>query len=164
MPAVLILPTGVNLSHPDLAGKLVPGRDLVDGDDAPDDPNGHGTRVAGIAAAATANGIGVAGAAPQARIMPVRVLAADGSGDEGTIAQGIRWAAAHGAGVINLSLGEEGFASRLRRNGALNGAIRQVTAQYVLAVAVIAAGAAGGSWTRRRCARRRVLQHTRSWP
>jgi len=139
---IAVVDTGVNLTHPDLAGKLVPGRDLVDGDDAPDDPNGHGTHVAGIAAAATANGIGVAGAAPQARIMPVRVLAADGSGDEDTIAQGIQWAAAHGADVINLSLGEEGFASRLRRNGVLNGAIRQVTAQYGTVV-VAAAGNEG---------------------
>jgi len=139
---IAIVDTGVDPDHPDLTAKLVPGRDLVDGDAVARDPNGHGTHVAGIAAAATANAVGIAGAAPAARIMPVRVLRADGSGDERTIAAGIGWAAAHGADVINLSLGEEGFASRLRRNGPLNGAIRRAVAQDG-AVVVAAAGNEG---------------------
>jgi subtilisin family serine protease len=139
---IAIVDTGVNLSHPDLSAKLVAGRDLVDGDGQPNDPNGHGTHVAGIAAASTANAIGIAGSAPGASIMPVRVLRADGSGDERTIADGIHWAAANGADVINLSLGEQGFAARLSKNGPLNRAIRQVSARHG-AVVIAAAGNEG---------------------
>ena len=64
----------------------------------------HGTHVSGIAAAATNNGIGIAGVAPDAQVMPVKVLE-DGSGDYEDIANGVRWAADHGADVINMSLG-----------------------------------------------------------
>ena len=107
---VAVLDTGVDLAHPDLQGKLVQGADLVAGKrdcpPGPQDENGHGTHVAGIAAAATDNGIGVAGMAPGARIMPVRVLDAEGSGSIDDIAEGIRYAADHGADAINLSLGE----------------------------------------------------------
>jgi subtilisin family serine protease len=138
---IAVVDSGVDLDHPDLRDHLVPGIDLVDGDDEPDDENGHGTHVAGIAAAATDNSIGIAGAAPCARIMPVRVLGSDGSGDEETIAEGIRWAAAHGADVINLSLGESGFVARLRKGGALNAAIRDADDQG--AVVVAAAGNEG---------------------
>jgi len=67
---IAIVDTGVDLEHPDLRPRLVDGIDLVDGDRRPDDANGHGTHVAGIAAAATGNGIGIAGTAPSARIMP----------------------------------------------------------------------------------------------
>ncbi|MDT4940166.1 MAG: serine protease, partial [Pseudonocardiales bacterium] len=101
--------TGVDLNHPDLQGQLVGGVDLVSGatcTPGAQDLNGHGTHVAGIAAAATNNGIGVAGTAPAAKIMPVRVLDASGSGSTDDIANGIRWAADHGASVINLSIGE----------------------------------------------------------
>jgi subtilisin family serine protease len=71
------------------------------------DLNGHGTHVAGIAAASTNNGIGGAGTAPSASILPVRVLDSTGSGTGEDISNGIRWAADHGAQVINLSLGND---------------------------------------------------------
>jgi len=106
---IAIVDSGVDLFHPDLKGKIVRGTDLVKGGGScagPQDENGHGTHVAGIAAAKTNNGIGVAGTAPGAKIMPVRVLAADGTGDVSTAVAGIRWAANHGAKVINLSLGD----------------------------------------------------------
>jgi subtilisin family serine protease len=107
---IAVLDSGVDLNHPDLRRKLVRGVDLVDGDrtcpKGPQDEHGHGTHVAGIAAAVTNNGIGVAGAAPDANIMPVRVLNAAGEGSSANIAAGIRWAADHRAHVINLSLGE----------------------------------------------------------
>ncbi|MBX3247425.1 MAG: peptidase S8 [Myxococcales bacterium] len=91
---------------PDLAeDRFVPGWDFVDGDDTPDDEHGHGTHVAGTIAQSTNNGVGVAGVAPSARIMPIRVLDARGAGSWGNVAAGIRWAADHGADVINLSLG-----------------------------------------------------------
>lgn len=91
---------------PDLAEpRFVPGWDFVDGDDTPDDEHGHGTHVAGTIAQSTNNGVGVAGVAPLARIMPIRVLDARGGGSWGSVAAGIRWAADHGADVINMSLG-----------------------------------------------------------
>src|SRR5207249_216773 len=105
---IAIVDTGVDLNHPDLGSKIVAGADLVSGETCTpgdQDLNGHGTHVAGIAAALTNNGIGVAGTAPDAKIMPVRVLDSTGSGSTDDVAAGIRWAADHGAQVINLSLG-----------------------------------------------------------
>jgi hypothetical protein len=99
---IAVVDTGVS-AHPDLAGALLPGVDLVDGG-APDDPNGHGTALAGAAAARADDGLGTAGAAPDATIMPVRVLGADGSGDDATIAEGVTWAAGNGADVVLLTV------------------------------------------------------------
>jgi serine protease len=113
---IAVVDTGVDLGHEDLQGKLVPGATFIacnpscgNGDWKGPDGVGqandsHGTHVAGIAAAATNNGKGIAGVAPDASIMPVKVLE-DGSGDYADIANGIRWAADHGADVINMSLG-----------------------------------------------------------
>jgi subtilisin family serine protease len=102
---IAILDTGVDLDHPDLTSRIVPGRDFVNGDAVAQDDEGHGTMVAGIAAAATGNGIGIAGAAWNASITPVKVLDATGAGNDFTIAEAIRWAADNAAQVINLSLG-----------------------------------------------------------
>ena len=91
---------------PDLKNtRFVAGRDFVENDDTPDDAHGHGTHVAGTVAQSTNNNLGVAGVAPGAAIMPIRVLDARGGGSWGNVAAGIRWAADHGADVINLSLG-----------------------------------------------------------
>ncbi len=92
---IAVVDTGVDPEHPDLQGQLIAGRDVVDGDDEPGDENGRGTHLAGIAAAATNNGVGIAGSAPDARILPVRV---DGT----SVARGITWAARHDADVIVL--------------------------------------------------------------
>ncbi|HEX6292062.1 MAG TPA: S8 family peptidase [Herpetosiphonaceae bacterium] len=118
---IAVVDTGVDFNHPDLASKLIyyPDADFVEPNgtctgrrdqrtcvqDGAQDQNGHGTHVAGIAAAITNNGTGVAGVAPGARILPVRVLDAEGSGTSDQIAAGIRYAADKGAHVINLSLG-----------------------------------------------------------
>jgi serine protease len=104
---IAVVDTGVDLSHPDLQGRIVAGTDLAASSacPGPQDENGHGTHVAGIAAADTNNGIGVAGTAPDASIMPVRVLDASGTADDPTVIAGIKYAADHGAKVINLSLG-----------------------------------------------------------
>jgi subtilisin family serine protease len=99
-----VIDTGVDDRHPDLAGRLVNGAVLTGGGTLPRDHNGHGTHVAGIAAATTGNGIGIAAPFP-GRIMAVRVLTDTGSGDLADVADGIAFAAAHGADVINLSLG-----------------------------------------------------------
>ena len=102
---VAVLDTGVDASHPDLAHAVLPGLDLVDpGGDGRTDPNGHGTHVAGVIAAAI-DGSGTEGLAPDALILPVRVLDRYGSGEDAVIAQGILWAVRNGAKVINLSLG-----------------------------------------------------------
>ena len=97
---------------PDLAEtNIVSGYDFVRNDPNPDDEHGHGTHVSGTIAQSTNNGIGVAGVAPEASIMPLKVLDANGSGGWGAIAAAIRYAADNGADVINMSLGG-GMASR----------------------------------------------------
>ena len=114
---IAVIDTGADLSHPDLQGKLLPGTDFVkegDGCGGPQDENGHGTHVAGIAAANTGNGIGVAGVAPDAKVLPVRALNADGAEPEpGVVYDAMRWAADNGADVINLSLADLPLASTL---------------------------------------------------
>jgi serine protease len=110
---VAVIDTGVAyeahdrfLQAPDLAGtRFAPGYDFVDRDATPDDEHGHGTHVAGTIAQATNNRLGVSGVAPGAMIMPIRVLDRNGSGSWGSIAAAIRFAADHGAHVINMSLG-----------------------------------------------------------
>jgi serine protease len=90
---------------PDLRrATFVPGRDFVDHDRRPFDLFGHGTHVAGTIAQHVNNGIGVTGLAYNAKIMPVRVLDENGEGGAYAISRGIRWAAKHGADIINLSL------------------------------------------------------------
>lgn len=102
---VAVIDTGVTKVE-DLGGtELVPGWNFVDDNADSSDDHGHGTHVAGTIAQTTDNGLGVAGVAPHARIMPIKVLSGSGSGSVGGIAEGIRWAADHGAKVINMSLG-----------------------------------------------------------
>ncbi|MBN1994897.1 MAG: peptidase S8 [Anaerolineae bacterium] len=102
---VAILDTGVDLDHPDLSAKIVPGYDYVNDDTEPQDDHGHGTHVAGIAAAASNNSRGVAGVSWGARIMPVKVLNSGGGGYTADVAEGIYFAVDSGARVINMSLG-----------------------------------------------------------
>ena len=101
---VAVVDTGVDSHHPDLEGKVVLGPDYVNGDEDPQDDNGHGTHVAGIIAAATNNGIGVAGVGFNTRVLAIKVLDERGSGYYSRIARGILYAADHGARVVNLSL------------------------------------------------------------
>jgi subtilisin family serine protease len=131
---IAIVDTGVDLSHPDLAGKLVPGYDFVNGDTIPQDDNGHGTHVAGIAAASGNNGIGVAGVSWGARIMPVKVLNAGGNGSFADVAAGITWSADHGTQVINLSVG-----------GASPSAVLQDAVNYAYGKGVLLVAAAGNT-------------------
>jgi subtilisin family serine protease len=109
---VAVVDSGVNGGHPDFDGRVLPGTSFLSGDPANgqagnNDPNGHGTHVAGIIGAGR-NTIGVEGVAPSARILPVRVLRASGVGYSSDIAAGIRWAFQQGADIINVSLGNQG--------------------------------------------------------
>lgn len=111
---IAIVDTGIDPGHPDLADKLLPGHDFANSDSDARDDNGHGTHVAGIAAAITDNGAGVAGICRRCRILPVKALSAGGSGSNSAIANGIVWAANAGAKVINLSLGGPYSSNTLR--------------------------------------------------
>lgn len=100
---IAVLDTGVDCSHPDLRCKNG-GRDFTGGGSTAD-VVGHGTHVAGTAAAIGGNGRGGSGMAPRADVLPVKVLDDSGSGDYSWVAAGIVWATDQGARVLNLSLG-----------------------------------------------------------
>jgi subtilisin family serine protease len=124
---VAVIDSGVDRSHVDLAANIwsnpgeIPGNgrdddgngyvddvngwDFVNGDADPGDDNGHGTHVAGTVAAIGQNGVGIIGVAPQARIMAVKGLGANGSGPSSDLARAVRYAADNGADVLNNSWG-----------------------------------------------------------
>lgn len=153
-PVIAIIDTGVDTTHPDLAGNIWTNELEADGvEDADDDANGykddihgydfvnqtarigdwngHGTHVAGIAAAEGKNGIGITGANPDALIMPVTVMQSDGTGDIATIIKGIDYAAANGADVINMSIGTYSYSVAMEQS---------LARAYSKAVLVAAAG------------------------
>lgn len=111
-----IVDTGVDLHHEDLAGKVVASANCVNSNGDPStcstapgaaqDDNGHGTHVAGIAAAVTNNHLGVAGTAPNAQLVVAKSLDSNGSGTFADVNAGIMWTVQHGARVVNLSLGD----------------------------------------------------------
>jgi subtilase family protein len=101
---IAIVDTGIDVAHPDLAGKVVLNKNYVKGEKATDS-FGHGTHVAGIAAANINNGTGIAGICGRCSLMSVKVLGANGSGLSSDVASGIVFATDSGARVINLSLG-----------------------------------------------------------
>ncbi|MEO8612424.1 MAG: S8 family serine peptidase [Chloroflexota bacterium] len=106
---VAVVDTGIDLQHPEFVGQLVPGWDFVDDDNMPDDDfsngafQGHGTHVSGVIAAKANNGMGIAGIAYNAKIMPIRVCNSSGCSVY-YIAAGIVHAVDHGARVINISI------------------------------------------------------------
>ncbi|MEM2142784.1 MAG: S8 family serine peptidase [Candidatus Thorarchaeota archaeon] len=103
---IAIIDTGVQPDHPDLQGRVVAFKDLVGDRTLPYDDNGHGTACAWLAAGTgQAMGRVLSGTAPGARIMAVKVLDSEGSGEDSVIAQGIEYAVDNGADVISLSLG-----------------------------------------------------------
>jgi len=132
---VAVLDSGVALAHPDLAGRLVAGYDFVNNDATPADDHGHGTHVAGIIAM-TENSLGGVGVAPTVSIMPLKVLAANGSGSYFAIASALRYAADHGAAIANLSLGGPSGSDTL-----------QQAVQYATGKGVVVIVAAGNSAT-----------------
>lgn len=106
---IAVLDTGIDQEHPDLKAKVANhGIDLVTAEGIAHDENGHGTHVAGTAAAATNNALGGAGMCPLCQVLPVRVLNAFGSGTLDAVTEGIIYAADVSVQVINLSLGGPG--------------------------------------------------------
>lgn len=134
---VAVIDSGSCANHPDLSGRISSGWDFVDNDDDPDDTFGHGCQVSGIIAANADNGIGIAGVAPNAMIMPVRVLDVNGVGTYSNVAAGIVWAVDHGAPIINLSLGGA------NPSNVLEAAVNYAVSRNVTLVA--AAGNTGGN-------------------
>ena len=111
---VAVVDSGIDFDHPELVGRVLPGWDFVTGDPVAEDDYGHGTWVSGVVGAATNNAQGVAGAAWDTSIIPVKVLDEDGNGWAADVADGIAWAADHGAKVVNLSLGNEFYSPVIR--------------------------------------------------
>jgi len=106
-----VVDTGVDIGHEDLAGKVVASTNCIGAAGVParcsgtgQDDNGHGTHVAGIAAAVRGNGLGIAGIAPDAELVVAKVVSASGVGAVADVVAGIKWVVDHGAWVVNLSL------------------------------------------------------------
>lgn len=162
-PIIAIIDTGVDTDHPDLAANIwtnpaeqngannqdddgngfaddVHGWDFVNQTGEMHDFNSHGTHCAGIAGAVTNNGIGIAGACPDAWIMPVTVMQSDGSGDIATIIRGINYATQNGADVISMSIGTYAYSVAMEQ---------ALAVAYQTAVLVAAAGNDGAEIDKR---------------
>ena len=113
--AIHVLDTGADLDHPDLRANIQGGKNFINPRKAPWDDNMHGTHCCGTIAAPQ-NGVGVIGVAPKAKIVPVKVLDAQGNGNMITVAGGIRWSADHGADIISMSLGGPFKVQQLRKS------------------------------------------------
>lgn len=102
---IAVIDTGADLNHPDLKGNLIEGYNVIDSSRQPIDDVGHGTHVAGIIGAVVNNNEGVAGISWYNKVMPIKALDSSGAGTTYSVAEGVIWAADHGAKVINMSLG-----------------------------------------------------------
>jgi subtilisin family serine protease len=160
---VAILDTGIDADHPDLTNRITAGYEAGHGKAGiPDDDHGHGTQMAGIIAGEGQNATGISGVNWSCTILPVKVLDADGMGTAADIAEGLIYAAEHGAQVINMSFGGHGYSEMLnetiqvvhRRNAVLiAGAGNENTdrpsypAAYPNVLAVTATGPEDEKWT-----------------
>jgi thermitase len=108
---VAILDSGIDATHPDLAGQLVPGWNFYDNTSNTADVYGHGTKVAGVVAALGNNAMGVAGVAFNARLMPIRVTDTSGYASISALASGLTYAADHGARVANMSFAVQSYST-----------------------------------------------------
>ncbi len=111
---VAVLDSGIDASHPDLAGRIVPGYDFLDNTNDTMDDFGHGTAVSGTIVAAGNNALGVAGVAYSTRLLPVKVMDSSGFASYSCIAEGINYAVNQGARVINISIAGSSPSSTLQ--------------------------------------------------
>jgi type VII secretion-associated serine protease mycosin len=105
---VAVIDSGIDASHPEFAGRLVPGYDFTEKEPKPGgdvDGYGHGTHCAGVIGAAAGNGTGIAGIAPGCKLMPVRIFNNSGNTTTGAATAAVIWAVDNGAKVINASWG-----------------------------------------------------------
>lgn len=126
---VAVVDTGVDAAHEDLKGVVLAGRNLVQPGQTPYDKHGHGTHCAGVIAALADNGKGIAGVAAGVRIMPIKALGDDGSGEDPVLVDAIEAAVSGGAKVISMSLGTDQDLISVRR------AIQSAVAKGVVIVA-----------------------------
>jgi subtilisin family serine protease/putative cell wall-binding protein len=131
---IAVLDTGVQANHPDLVGRVLTGYDFVNNDTNAADDNGHGTWVAGIIAANANDGYGIAGISWTDKILPVKIMGREGTGDTADLLAAILWAADHGATVINMSVGGFPYAQTL-----------QDAVNYAWNKGVVLVGAAGNN-------------------
>ncbi|MGW3635350.1 S8 family peptidase [Streptomyces sp. NPDC005122] len=138
---VAVLDTGFDPNHPDLKGLIAESANFTDEPDT-DDLNGHGTHVTStVAGSGAASGGRYKGVAPGARILSGKVCTADGNCDDADIAEGMAWAAQHGAKVISLSLGDTDTAE----TDALEAMVDTVTRDYGVLVVAAAGNNGAGS-------------------
>ncbi len=104
---IAVLDSGIAHAHPEFADRILPGYDIINDDNDPEDDHGHGTHVAGIAAAALNNDIGMAGVCGECSILPVKVLNKSNAGTWFGVSEGLVYAVDHGADIIVLSLGSK---------------------------------------------------------
>ncbi|MBM3271659.1 MAG: S8 family serine peptidase [Candidatus Sericytochromatia bacterium] len=126
---VAVLDSGIDVTHPDLAGRATLGPTFVAGTSSSADDFGHGTHVAGIIGARSGNGIGVAAVAPEVRLLAIKVLDARGGGTLAEVIAGLDAARAAGAKVVNMSFGTT------RRSALLDQAIARTLAAGIVVVA-----------------------------
>ena len=120
---IAVIDSGIDMDHPEFAGRIVAGYDFVNEDDEPDDDYGHGTQVAGVAAAAANNELGIAGLAWDAKIMAVKVLDHRGRGMSSNLTCALYWVADKGAHVVNISI--ISFGPSLGMQSAINYAVEE---------------------------------------
>ncbi len=101
---IAVIDSGIDLDHPEFASRILDGYNFVGDDTAVDDDYGHGTQVAGVAAAATNNDTGIAGLAWAANILPVKVLDGRGQGVSSDLTCALYWVAEKGADIVNISI------------------------------------------------------------
>jgi hypothetical protein len=137
---VAVVDSGIDFSHPEFAGRILPGKNYVAPGFLPQDDSGHGTHIAGIIGATLNNGVGVAGLAPQVVIDPRKALDSRNTGTVANIAQAIRDAADGGAKIINLSV------TVSENSSVLEAAVNYAVGKGVLLVAAVGNSAPNPVW------------------